>query len=682
MLAPFLSCLLCLSSPAAAHVSIMEIQGRSHVTPYDGDVVVTQGVVTAITPDGFFLQDPVGDGDPATSDGLFVSAPSDWDVRPGDAVEVDGVAREWLPGDDPDNLTLTEIDATGVVMLGRNRPLPARVVIGSAGGAAGRLPPRHVIDDDGLADYQPASDGLDFYESLEAMRVEIEDTRATSAADRYGDVWVVPSRATDGMNARGGVAAQALDANPERVHVAGAEAATGGASIAPGASLGNVTGILTYGFGSYDLLPDPMARPADPPPSPEHTVLAGDGEHVTIASFNMRNFAPSDRARAGSLAGIIVSNLGSPDVLALEEIQDDSGPADDGAVAADATLALLVDSIVAAGGPAYDAREVPPSDGADGGEPGGNIRVAFLFRPDRIAFVDRSDTVAVDTLRATYPITTTDGVHLTQSPGRVDPADPAWTDARKPLAGEFVFGDTRLFVIGAHFRSKSGSSPSFGAIQPPRDAGAVQRAAEARVLRAFVGDLLRRDAGARVVVLGDFNDDAFSLPLAILEEDGWLTSLARTLPGPERYSYLFEGEGHEYDHVLVSPALGREAAFDVVHVAAEYADGASDHDPVVARLSLAPPAPAPPPAVARTITAYPNPSSGAVDIAVAGTDTRLTITIYDVRGEQVRTLVTRGGATTRWNGHDQAGRRVASGVYFIRVAGAFGAAVRRTVLLR
>ena len=58
-------------------------------------------------------------------------------------------------------------------------------------------------------------------------------------------------------------------------------------------------------------------------------------------------------------------------------------------VAADQTLTKLTDAIVAAGGPHYDWREIDPVDDQDGGQPGGNIRVVFLFNPARVAFVDR-----------------------------------------------------------------------------------------------------------------------------------------------------------------------------------------------------------------------------------------------------------------------------------------------------
>ena len=76
-------------------------------------------------------------------------------------------------------------------------------------------------------------------------------------------------------------------------------------------------------------------------------------------------------------------NLQAPDILSVEEVQDNSGATNDGVVAADQTLTKLVTAISAAGGPTYQWRELDPVNDEDGGQPGGNIRQVFLFRTDR-----------------------------------------------------------------------------------------------------------------------------------------------------------------------------------------------------------------------------------------------------------------------------------------------------------
>ena len=58
-----------------------------------------------------------------------------------------------------------------------------------------------------------------------------------------------------------------------------------------------------------------------------------------------------------------------------------------------------------------------------------------------------------------------------------------------------------------------------------------------------------------------------------------------TLPAEERYSYVFDGNSQVLDQILVSDELMTPAPeYDSVHVNAEFADQASDHDPQVARV--------------------------------------------------------------------------------------------------
>src|SRR4029077_7579691 len=127
--------------------------------------------------------------------------------------------------------------------------------------------------------------------------------------------------------------------------------------------------------------------------------------------------------------------------------------------------------------------------------------------PARVTFVDRGDSYGSAETR----VVNVDGYpRLPRSPGRIDPANEAWEQSRKPLAGEFLVDGRTLFVIACHFVSQTGSTSLFGATQPPFDPGATQRLAQAQRVARFVGDILAIDAKARVVVLGDLNDDWFS----------------------------------------------------------------------------------------------------------------------------------------------------------------------------
>ena len=254
------------------------------------------------------------------------------------------------------------------------------------------------------------------------------------------------------------------------------------------------------------------------------------------------------------------------------------------AAGADVTFRTLIAAIQAAGGPTYDFRQINPIDDQDGGEPGGNIRVGFLFRVDRgLGFVDRPGGTPT---AATTVVGSGAGTRLSFSPGRIDPTNAAFTASRKPLAGELRFRGHHLFVIANHFNSKGGDQPLFGRFQPPQRVTETQRVQQARVVHDFVAAIDAADPDASVVVLGDLNDFEFSDAVATLRA-GLLHPLIESLPPDQRYTYDFEGNSQTLDHILLSDALfARPFDYDVVHVNAEFAEQASDHDPQVVRVTL------------------------------------------------------------------------------------------------
>ncbi len=154
------------------------------------------------------------------------------------------------------------------------------------------------------------------------------------------------------------------------------------------------------------------------------------------------------------------------------------------------------------------------------------------------------------------------------------------------MIGEFLIKGQKLFVIANHFNSKGGDQPLFGRYQAPTRSSEPQRHQQANIVADAVTQILDIDPQARVIVLGDINDFQFSQTMQILQAAG-LHDLISELPENERYSYVFEGNAQALDHILVSPALKfLPHDYDVVHVNAEFADQASDHDPEVARFVL------------------------------------------------------------------------------------------------
>jgi predicted extracellular nuclease len=572
-----------------AGATINQIQGAAHISPRNGqNVAGVVGVVTALAGNGFYVQDPSPDTDPATSDALFVFTSGAPTVAVGDAVVVNGVVSEFRPGGGSStNLTTTEITSPQVTVASSGNPLPAATVVGSGG----RVPPGEVIDDDAggsvetSGTFDPASDGIDFYESLEAMRVQLNDAVAVGPTSDFGEISVVGDGGANAgvRTARGGVVVRPNDFNPERLHLDDQLATTPRVDVGdrfPGA----LVGVIDYSFGNFKLYPTVSPTAAAGGLAREATTAAGTNQ-VSIGTFNVENLDPGDPpAKFAQLAGLIVDNLKAPDIVAVEEVQDNNGATNDTVTAANVTFATLIVAIQAAGGPTYDFRQIDPVDDQDGGEPGGNIRVGYLFRADRgLQFVDRpggGPTVA----------TTVEGsgadTHLSSSPGRIDPTNAAFANSRKPLAGEFLFNGHRLFLIANHFNSKGGDQPLFGRFQPPNRVTEAQRNQQARVVHDFVAAIDSADPDASVVVLGDLNDFEFSTALATLRQ-GLLHPLIETLPRNERYTYDFEGNSQSLDHILVSDALfDRPFSYDVVHVNAEFAEQASDHDPQVVRVTL------------------------------------------------------------------------------------------------
>ena len=176
--------------------TINEIQGAAHRSPLEGLAVAdVHGVVTAKRNNGFWMQDPAPDADPATSDGLFVFTSSTPTVNVGDDVLVDGTVAEFRPGNDPVNLTTTELTAPQ-----RADAVPPASAAGDARRA--RRPDR--ADRPSSRTTRPATwrtracstrptDGIDFYESLEGMHLELQDAVAVGPRSGFGEIPVLPA---------------------------------------------------------------------------------------------------------------------------------------------------------------------------------------------------------------------------------------------------------------------------------------------------------------------------------------------------------------------------------------------------------------------------------------------------------------------------------------------------------
>jgi hypothetical protein len=565
-----------------AGLRIHDIQGDRHRSPYEGKTVAgVPGVVTAVSGNGFWMQDVQPDGDRRTSEGIFVFRGG----RPpiGTAVVVDGLVEEFRPGGDPNNLTTTEISSPTVTPAGTGTITPTRL------GGGGLTPPLRLIDNDSSGDvelntvFDPWQDGIDFHESLEGMLVEIRRPVAVGPTNGFDELPVVSDGSAEPRSERDGVIVRPNDFNPERFILDDVIADPPDANVGDRLE-GPVQAVVDYSFANYKYLL--TASPARVDRGLEREVTRSPGrDELSAASMNVENltFVDADESKFERLARILVENMRSPDIVAVEEIQDNDGAANTPVTDATLTYERFIAKIAEVGGPDYEFRQIDPVDDQDGGQFGGNIRVGFLFRTDRgLAFVDRPGGTPVD---ATDVVAGTSGPELTFSPGRLEPLDPAFANSRKPLAGEFRWRGETVIAVANHFNSKGGDQPLFGRFQPPDRVTEPQRHRQAEVVRAFVARALDIDERARVIVMGDLNDFEFSRTLEIIESAP-MVNLMETLDRDERYSYVFEGNSQTLDQILVTRSLRHSAEYDSVHVNAEFFDQASDHDPQVARLAV------------------------------------------------------------------------------------------------
>ncbi|MGE7390262.1 endonuclease/exonuclease/phosphatase family protein [Streptomyces sp. NPDC004126] len=575
---------------SADPIRIHDIQGTTRISPLNGKQVAdVHGIVTGVRTygsRGFWIQDPDADDNPATSEGVFVFTSSVPTVAVGDAVKVSGTVGEYVPGGaNSGNQSVTQIAKPTVAVLSSGNALPAATAVNEYSVPAEYAPAGDAAAGgsiNGLA-LEPSRYALDHYESLEGMNVKIGTSRVVGATDAYGELWVTVKGWENAAKRGGTVYGSYESQNTGRLQVQ--QLAPLAQQPFPVANVGDKLTGTTEGpldfnqFGGYTLVARTLGTVKAGTLAPEKTKAQSPGE-LAVATYNVENLDPTDpQEKFDNLAKAVVTNLASPDIVALEEIQDDNGAKNDGTVSAEQTLTKFTEAIKAAGGPAYQWRSVTPENNKDGGEPGGNIRQVFLFNPARVSFTDRA---AGDAVTATGVTTERGKAALTHSPGRIDPANPAWADSRKPLAGEFLFRGRTVFVIANHFASKGGDEGLASHHQPPARKSEEKRLLQAQAVNGFVKQLLAVDKNAAVLAVGDINDFEFSGTAQALEDGGALYSAIKSLPKAERYSYVYQGNAQVLDQILTSPSI-KNFVYDSVHINAEFSAQNSDHDPQVLR---------------------------------------------------------------------------------------------------
>jgi len=545
-------------------LQIHDIQGCSHTSPFRGKAVANiSGIVTWKTDMGFYFQTKGADDKVCSSEGIFVFTNSYPSVLPGDEVSVGGKVEEFTPGSTEDhNLSVTEINSTEIQILSTGNALPAAFMLS---GSENYPMPDRVIEDDSFDVFDPLVDGLDYWESLEGMLVEVSQAVVVEPRNSYGEIWVLSedSLTRNVVSSQGALLRTNVDSNPERILVELPQSYKKSVSLGDHFS-SSVIGVIGYDYGNYRVIEinQPQIVKGNLPQSIE--IMEPGVDSFRVASYNVENLNRFDEDRMQQIAVQITEDLAAPDIIVLEEVQDDSGTEDDGTTAASKNLTTLIKLIEEAGGQKYFYVDPMISNNESGGIGGGNIRTVILYRTDR-------------------------GIQLVNSKINWLPSSSyTFNNSRQPLVCEFMYKGQPFFVIGVHLVSNNLDTPLFGDIQPinrPEEAKRIDQAKQislmVRKIREYGGDIL-------IIVAGDFNDVPDSKTLNQITGNG-MFNLAEFVIENERYSIIFEGNAQLFDQILISQGYSsfvQEATLVHLNTYSSKNKQISDHDPILVEIQI------------------------------------------------------------------------------------------------
>ena len=564
--------------------NIGEVQGESHESPLAGkEVIINNVVVTKTDKTGFYVQDKVSDNNPRTSDAVYVASKDK--VTSGDLLKVQGTVKEGYmeeysvkPGQTfkkpAGSLTVTQIINATITKLGKAE-LPKALNISEK-------MPKDIVDQTPTK-YNPETEALDYWESLEGMRVEVTKPKVTGPQYK-GDIYVLPGDYKgQKLNNIGGV--QNTEVLPVTV---------GNKFVAKAKDYfnENISGVVTYRNKTYKIDPSTVPTLQDGGLKREVSKIYPAEDKLTIASYNIENFSANNNGhdetpeeKVDKIANSFIKEVHSPDIITLIEVQDNNGGVNDGTVDGVKSGEKLAQRIKSLGGPDYKYTEIAPVDGKDGGKPGANIRVAYLYNPKRVTLIGKEKGGSEEAARFVNG-------HLEKNPARIDPKSVHFEKVRKSLAAEFEFKGERIVVIANHLKSKLGDDAIYGSNQPSVENTKAKRIEEAKILNAFIKEGLRQNPNLKFVLTGDFNDFEFSDSVKTIVGNELVNLMAEHEQG-DRYSYFYRGSNQSLDNVLISKNIKDKVVFSPVHINASFMEEhgrASDHDPVVVQIDFSKPA--------------------------------------------------------------------------------------------
>ena len=573
----------------AGQLSIPQIQGPNPQTSYNNTVQTTQGVVTAKVGSGYFLQDLNGDGDPTTSDGIFVFS-SNEGVAVGDLVRITGTVVEYTPSGAPRSYTEFKDITASTRLSGGHSIAPTNIALPADLARVEGMLVRFIT---------PLTVNGNAYVG-ERGELSLSNGRREIPTNRY-----LP----------GSAEARALAQENAMNHIV----LDDGIFVAPnpipylfedgtvrsGDTVSDLTGVIDYGAmggggASFKLQPTvtpTFSRTNERTPAP---VLAQG--NVKVASANVLNFFTTftdgrdawGKTSQGCTVGNSTtrSNCRGADNLAEFERQRDKIVASLRAVDADVVglmeiqnngdtaASYLVEQLnLAMGAGTYAVVPRPTALGTDA------IRVAMIYKPGAVSLVG----------------------------GALSDNDEI--NNRPPMAQTFKAknGGAKFSLVVNHLKSKGSCGGGAG----DRDNGDGQgcwnatRVEQSERLRDHFLPLVAATSGdSDILVVGDMNAYGMEDPIRVLNAAGYVNEIERFVrPQGIPYSYVFGSESGYLDHALASASLSRQVvgvtewhsnadepeAIDyniegdnVPDPYVKNAYRASDHDPVVVSLNLQP----------------------------------------------------------------------------------------------
>ena len=265
------------------------IQGESQTSPYeDKEVQVSNVVVTKTDRYGFYVQDVTPDGNSRTSDALYVVSKEKVDI--GDKLSLEGRVKEGYMEElsvrqgqtfnkPSGSLTVTMLVASKVTKEGKaDLPAPVDIVANM---------PQDTVDND-INNYQPQSEALDYWESLEGMLTTVKRPRVLGPQYR-GDIYLLPEgyQALP-LNNIGG-----LNLRPNAQNTVTIPVYVGNKFIAKAKDYfnGDVVGVVTYRGKIYKLEPTQLPDLVDGGLQRQVSPIYPNEDKLTIASYNIENFS-------------------------------------------------------------------------------------------------------------------------------------------------------------------------------------------------------------------------------------------------------------------------------------------------------------------------------------------------------------------------------------------------------